>query len=155
MPGYDMMFQKDRSSLPWKWAVDNLAKAHNYYLATTRSDGRPHVMPIWGIWLDHAFYFSTGKKSRKSKNLSLNGYCVICPENAANAVILEGTAKRLRKGSLREKVITTYKRKYHSDLAEYATDPIYEVRANVVFGISQNLGANPTRWRFRMSSSKK
>ena len=25
-----------------------------------RSDGRPHTRPVWGVWLDGAFWFSTG-----------------------------------------------------------------------------------------------
>src|SRR2546425_199561 len=48
MPGYEMMFRKDKGILSWTWAVDRFSKAHNYYLSTTRSDGRPHVMPVWG-----------------------------------------------------------------------------------------------------------
>ena len=35
MPGYDMMFRKDKGSLSWTWAVDRFSKAHNYYLSVT------------------------------------------------------------------------------------------------------------------------
>jgi hypothetical protein len=104
-------------------------------------------MPVWGVWLDRAFYFSTGRRSRKSQNLSLNPHCVVCPENASKAVILEGTAKEIREGSARSRYLVAYKKKYDWDMSD-SKDPIYEVEPRVVFGIAENAEANPTRWRF-------
>ena len=49
--------------LPWTWALERLQPARNYWLATTRPDGRPHVMPVWGVWVENRFYFSTGSQS--------------------------------------------------------------------------------------------
>src|SRR5213593_2186245 len=83
MPGYQMMFRKGVDSLSWAWAVKRLSGARNYWLATVRGDGRPHVMPVWGIWFENAFYFSTGPRSRKARNIEKNMNCVVCPENAA------------------------------------------------------------------------
>ncbi len=147
MPGYDMMFRKDRRPLSWTWARDRLSKAHNYYLSTTRADGRPHVMPVWGVWIDSSFYFSTGRRSRKSKNLALNPHCVVCPENASDASILEGTANEVVESSLRGRVVAAYKKKYDWDMSD-TKEPIYEARPRVIFGIVENGKANPTRWRF-------
>src|SRR5438093_11954515 len=90
MPGYDMMFQKDKSSLSWAWAVDHLSKASNYYLSTTRSDGRPHVMQVWGDWLDRAFYFIHGRRPMKSRYLSINPILTVSIENAFCVVRLAG-----------------------------------------------------------------
>jgi nitroimidazol reductase NimA-like FMN-containing flavoprotein (pyridoxamine 5'-phosphate oxidase superfamily) len=154
MPGYGMMFQGDWKALPWTWAVGRLSGAHNYWVATTRKDGRPHVMPIWGIWLDCMFYFSTGRRSRKSRNLAANPSCVICPEGAGEAVILEGLADELRDSNVRRQVRDAYKKKYDSDLDSYSADPIYAVRPRVVFGLvesSDKIRGNPTRWSFSTS----
>ena len=148
MPGYDMMFRKDRSSLSWTWAVKHFSKAHNYFLATTRSDGRPHVMPVWGVLLDRSFYFSTGRRSRKSKNLAVNPHCVVCPENASEAIVFEGVARDIGEGSLRRRYLAAYKKKYDYDVSD-SKDPIYEVQPRVVFGIGEAGSANPTRWRFQ------
>jgi nitroimidazol reductase NimA-like FMN-containing flavoprotein (pyridoxamine 5'-phosphate oxidase superfamily) len=150
MPGYNMMFQKDKGFLSWTWAVDHFSRARNYFLSTTRSDGRPHVMPVWGVWLNRSFYFSTGRRSRKSKNLSLNSHCVVCPENASKVVILEGTAREIGKGPLRGRFVTAYKKKYDWDMSD-TKEPIYEVRPQVIFGIAENSEANPTSWRFQSS----
>lgn len=104
-------------------------------------------MPVWGVWLDRAFYFSTGRLSRKSKNLVLNPSCVVCPENASEAVILEGSAKEVQGGSLRTRYLAAYKKKYGYDMSD-SKDPVYEVRPEVIFGIAESGEADPTRWRF-------
>src|SRR5439155_12821608 len=43
----------------WSDAAARLESARNYWVATTRPDGRPHTMPVWGLWLDDAVVFST------------------------------------------------------------------------------------------------
>jgi len=70
-------------------------------------------MPVWGIWFENAFYFSTGPRSRKARNIEKNMNCVVCPENAADAVILEGTVRKasLDSSSLRE-IVRNYEEKY-------------------------------------------
>jgi hypothetical protein len=32
--------------LSWEWVVDRIVVARNYWVATTCSDGRPHVVPV-------------------------------------------------------------------------------------------------------------
>jgi hypothetical protein len=44
----------------WSQARDELADAEVYWLSTVRPDGRPHVTPLLGIWLEDALYFCTG-----------------------------------------------------------------------------------------------
>ena len=36
----------------WSQARDELACAEVYWLSTVRPDGRPHVTPLLGIWLE-------------------------------------------------------------------------------------------------------
>jgi len=148
MPGYDMMFAKGRRSLPWTWAAERLSKAQNYFLVTVRPDGRPHAMPVWGLWLEDAFYFSTGRRSRKSRNLAANPNCVVCPESASEAVILEGNALEVAGSSLPRKFNSAYEKKYNWKI-EGNEGPFYEVQPQVVFGFDENAGSNPTRWIFR------
>jgi hypothetical protein len=38
--------------LPFSHAEERLAKSRNYWICTTRPDGRPHSFPVWGFWLD-------------------------------------------------------------------------------------------------------
>ena len=49
-------------------------------------------MPVWGVWLDDAFFFSTGRKSRKGQNLAANPACTVANDDGEEAVIVEGVA---------------------------------------------------------------
>ena len=155
MPGYDLP-KSTKGLLSWKWAEQRLRRSRNYWLATVRPEGRPHVMPVWGLWLDGVFYFSTGRQSRKSRNLEENARCVICTEKTEEAVILEGVAREVPGRSLRQKFLALYERKYGWDMSSFKEDilslkePIYAVYPLVVFGLTENL-KNATRWTFDVS----
>jgi hypothetical protein len=41
--------------LPWSHAVERLEKAINYWVCIMRPDGRPHAVPVWGMWVEGAF----------------------------------------------------------------------------------------------------
>jgi hypothetical protein len=151
MPGYGMMFDKKRKWLPWSWAQKRLAESHNYWFVSSRPDGRPHVMPVWGVWLNGLFCFSTGKQSRKARNLRVSPHCVVVPESAEEAVMLEGEAHKLLAPALRRQFNRMYRQKYDYDMGD-TKDPIYAVRPQVAFGIVESqgkVGGNPTRWLFQ------
>jgi hypothetical protein len=78
--------------LPWAGVTEKLATARNYWVATTRPDGRPHAVPVWGLWLDGAFYFGTERGSRKARNLAANPAVAVHLESGDDAVMLEGFA---------------------------------------------------------------
>ena len=43
--------------------------AELYWLTTVRKDGRPHITPLVGAWVDDAFVFCTGPEEQKAQNL--------------------------------------------------------------------------------------
>lgn len=151
MPGYGILdATSGRGLLPWSWATERLEKSHNYWVATTKPDGTPHAMPVWGVWVDDRFYFSTGRQSRKARNLAENPSCVVCTEHAAEAVIVEGIAEEVTRPSLLKKAAKVYKAKYEWDL-DPSLGPIYAVRPRVGFGFIENapqFTSTATRWRF-------
>ena len=150
MPGYSIS-QSKKGQLPWSWAVERLAAAHNYFVISVRGNGtRPHAMPVWGVWMDDAFYFSTGATSRKARNLRANSHCVITPENGAEAVIVEGIATVVTDAKLTRRVIKRYETKYAWDMTEY-TDPLWCVRPTTVFAFTEaasTFSTTATRWTF-------
>jgi hypothetical protein len=100
-------------------------------------------------------YFSTGRQSRKAKNLATNSTCVIATENAAEAVVLEGVARETREVPLRRKFIRDTERKYKFDMSGFTADilnlkePIYVVEPRVAFGLHEKKSLNTaTRWHF-------
>jgi Pyridoxamine 5'-phosphate oxidase/Protein of unknown function (DUF5131) len=72
--------------LPWAWAEQRLVAARNYWIATTRPDGRPHTRPVWGVWLPDGFWFSTGSLARH--NLLTNPQIAVHLESGDQVVIV-------------------------------------------------------------------
>src|SRR5438093_6572156 len=64
--------------LPWTRARDLLEAATkgtghlSYFLTTARPDGRPHVAAVGAVWVDGTFYFTSGPKTRKSRDIAKN-----------------------------------------------------------------------------------
>ncbi len=98
--------------LSWEEAVAKLTDARNYWVATTRPDGRPHVVPVWGLWMDGAFYFGTEAESRKGRNLATNPHIVVHLESGDDAVIIEGQAQRVLDQAEWERVLAALEAKY-------------------------------------------
>ena len=154
MPGYGLPKSR-KGLLPWKWAEDRLKKSRQFLITTVRPDRRPHVMVVWALWLDGRLYFSTGSESRKAQNLRKNRNCVMCTENAAEAVILEGiveTERRVRK--IRE-FLRIYEKKYKFDMSGMAEDmlslkePVLYLLPKVGFGLwEKKFSTSATRWIF-------
>ena len=141
--------------LPWSWAEQRLKKSHNYWITTVRPDGSPHTMVVWGLWQDGRFLFSTGSQSRKARNLAKNARCIVCNEDAHEAVIVEGVAE-IADVEARRKLIPVYQRKYDWDLSSLKDDllsmkePVFAVRPKVVFALWEKyFQTKSTRWQFK------
>ena len=151
MPGYGIPKDK-KGLLPWSWAQQRLEKSHNYWITTVRPDRSPHTMVVWGLWMHGSFYFSTGLQSRKARNLGKNPHCIVCTENAAEAVILQGTARLVKQIQQRKPFFSRYERKYKWDMSAFQEEPIFEVRPRLAFGLfEKKFMGSATRWRFKKS----
>lgn len=147
MEGYGVP-QSSEGTLPWQWAVEHLSGSHNYLLTTVRPDGTPHVMPVWGIWLEGAWYFSTASTSRKSRNLEQNAKCVVSNDNIEESVILEGTAERLKDERIPKQAFVDYKSKYGWDL-DPKRGPVWRVTPHTVFAMPERQFPQAvTKWVF-------
>ncbi len=145
MPGYGISTKK-KGLLPWRWAEERLAKSREYYIATVRPDGRPHVMPVWGLWVKGAFYFSTGKTSRKGRNLQVNPNCVVCSAKPSESVVVEGRVEMIIDAGALKPLFAAYKKKYKMDVSGMG-EPFYCVRPKVAFGLSEKkFVETATRW---------
>jgi len=148
MPGYGVP-TTTKGLLPWRWAEQRLKKSHNYWISTVRPDGAPHTMVIWGLWFDGAFYFSTGAKSRKGKNLAENPRCTIATEHAEQAVVVEGTAKPTKDPAIFRKFVKLYYKKYKWDMSDFG-EPVYALRPKIAFGLyEKTFQKSATRWTFK------
>lgn len=146
-PGYTPPGTKTKF-LPWTFAERRLKRSRNYWVCSTRPDGRPHAVPVWGLWLDGALWFSTDPSSRKAKNLASNPSVVIHLESGDEAVVVEGRASVTE---LTKRIDAQYFRKYAIHLIGFEA-PMVVVRVvpNVVMAWREkDFSASTTRWKFR------
>jgi hypothetical protein len=140
-------------TLPWSWAERRLTDSAVYWVASVRPDGRPHVTPIWGVWVDDAFWMEGGARTRRFKNLRLNRATVVTIERGDEALILEGDADLVTDlgDGLSDRLLGAY-RKYlpsHGYEAEVSNwrHGIWRVAPRKVLGWSR-FPVDCTRWTF-------
>ena len=149
MPSYGLLKSEGGAGLlGWRWASDKLQRSHNYFVSTTRPDGRPHCMPVWGVWFDDVFYFSTAPDSVKARNLANNPHCVVCSEGASEALIIEGVAEVFTNRTALKKILNAYEDKYNWEM-DPDEGPYFAVYPTKGFGIIEYaMQGSATRWTF-------
>jgi hypothetical protein len=68
---------------------------HTLWLTTINPDGLPHATPVGVIQLDGVWYFTSGPKTRKSRNIATDPRCVVSVSTHPFDLVLEGTAERV------------------------------------------------------------
>jgi PPOX class probable F420-dependent enzyme len=154
MPGYGVLPVDQGSGLiPWAEAERRLTVAHDYWCATVRPDGRPHVMPVWGVWSQARLWFSTGLGSRKARNLAADPRCTLTTDDARDPVVLDGTAEQVTDADRIAGFVATVNEKYDAGISVEFLDPAvngtFAVRPLRVFALrGDDFSGSPTRWRF-------
>lgn len=151
MPGYGIQEANAGAGLfEWSHVEQRMAASRNYWISTTRPDGRPHVTPVWGLWLEGAFYFSAGRQSRKARNLAANPAIAVHLESGDDVVIIEGAVEQVADQALLERYADAYNAKY-----AFRPDPddpdglAFAVRPRVAFAwLERDFPNTATRWIF-------
>lgn len=154
MPGYGIAGPEEGGGLlDWGWAQMQLSQSHDYWLATTRPDWRPHVMPVWGAWNQGAMWFSASVRSRKVRNLQSNPACTITTDDARNPVVLEGRAELITNRALIAIFLNRINTKYAQSMTLESLDPqvnaCFRVKPAKVIALQEDkFTGSPTRWEF-------
>lgn len=100
--------------LEWETFEARLVESIHYWLSTTRPDGRPHVVPRWGVWIDERFLYDGSPETRHARNLAANPNCALHLEDGAEVTIVEGssTVPAPVTGELGARISNEFKRKY-------------------------------------------
>jgi nitroimidazol reductase NimA-like FMN-containing flavoprotein (pyridoxamine 5'-phosphate oxidase superfamily) len=155
--------------IPWSRAVDQLAAKPaddaaptTFWLSTADPDGQPHVTGIGALWVDDRIYFTSGPKTRKSRNLARNPNCAISVALGDLDLVIEGTATKVKDDATLQRLSKAYAAqgwpatvKDGSLTAEYSAPSagpppwdLYAVTAKTAFGVATKAPNGATRWSF-------
>ncbi len=144
---------------PWPEARILLEKASIYWLVTVRPDGRPHVTPLFALWLEDVLYFSTGPTERKAQNMVSNPHCVVttgCNMIEGVDLVVEGDAAKVKDEKRLRVLADGFETKYNwhyevRDGAFYGEGgraEVYEVAPTTLFAFGKGAVFSQTRYRF-------
>src|SRR3954471_19142670 len=144
-------------ALPWSWAAERLAGARNFWVVTVSGAGRPHALPVWGVWGDDwAFAFSCAPTARKARNLAANPAMTVMTESTVECLSVEGRARPVETGERREGWIERYLAKYGPPepnltgdfLRQHLFFEFVPERALAVIERADEFATRATRWVF-------
>lgn len=139
--------------------LDVLDGAGRFWLATTRTDGRPHVVPVGIVWDAGKFYFSSGAGTQKSKDLARDPRCVITVAAPRTDVVAEGEARIIRDETDLRRIAVLFDdwgpevrdgAFWHEYSAPSAGPPpwdVYEMKPHTIYAFSTDEPHGATRWR--------
>jgi general stress protein 26 len=122
----------------WSDIDARLAAAQLYWIMTVRRDGRPHAVPLCGVWRDGAFFFCTGEDEQKMRNLEHDPHVVVTAGplgadgwGSGKDIAVEGVAFRVEDPAL----LTTLAEEWHE---KYGDDWVFEARDGRFYEVSRS-----------------
>jgi general stress protein 26 len=115
----DRFSEPEAEAVPWEDAARLLRDAELYWLTTVRSDGRPHITPLVGVWQDDAMHFCTGPHEQKARNVAAHAEVAVATGTntwaSGTDVVVEGQAVRLTDSADLQRLANAYLAKYGDD----------------------------------------
>ena len=155
------------STIPWGRAHELLESGPKgpdagFFLATVGPDGRPHTAGIGAVWYDGDLYFTSGPKTRKSRNLADNAACSVAVKFPGMDLTFDGEAAIVTEPAVLARVAEIYRQLgWPAEVAADAfTAPfsapsagpppwsLYRFSFSSVVGLSTAEPHRATRWRF-------
>jgi F420H(2)-dependent biliverdin reductase len=97
--------------------IERLNSDQNVWLAAVRPDGRPHLTPIWFVWVDDRMWVCTQANAVKAKLIAANPKVSVALEDGNAPVCGEGTATVHPVADTPASVRAAFKAKFQWDLA--------------------------------------
>jgi Pyridoxamine 5'-phosphate oxidase len=150
--------------IPWEEAERRLTRGGWFWLVTVRPDGAPHAMPVFAVWSESALFLVSKETTRKSRNLTADGRCVVTTDAGDLHLVVEGEARRVRDEATLSRASEAFEAIYDwptvvagEELdAEYGAPTsggppyaVFEIKPTRAFGLpTDGESFTPTRWRF-------
>ena len=89
-PEFPAEYGSPTQHLPWPSVEERLVTASVYWFASTRPDGRPHVVPRDGMWIEGGLYYGGSPQTVHYRNITQNPHVVAHVGDGHEAIIVEG-----------------------------------------------------------------
>jgi len=139
---------------PWADIERLLAEAQLYWIITVRADGRPHAVPLVGVWHHGAFAFCTGSEEQKQRNLDVHAQVAVTTGSTGASgwdsgkdLVVEGTAVRVTDPDELQALADAWS-------AKYGDDWLWDVRGDVFVERSSSGGGSGGAWVYRVAPAK-
>lgn len=147
VPGYKMP-ETSANLLSWDFVVAQMEPAQHYWVCTMFADGRPHAVPVWGIWYKNRVHFEGGMQTAWARNLVRNPQINVHLPNGEQVVIIEGTGHIIEDNDIDNdewnRIDTLFQTKYQVDKGS----PYWYVRPRKVLAWDGGGLQTMTRWIF-------
>jgi len=134
----------------------------SFWLSTTGPNREPHIAGIGALWIDDRVWFTSGTRTRKSRNLAANAACAVAVSLAGLDLVIEGRAERVTEPGSLERLAAAYRAQgwpaevagddltapFSAPSAGPAPWHLYVIAAEVAFGVATAEPNGATRWRF-------
>lgn len=114
------------------------------WFTSVRSDGRPHIVPVWFLWDGDTFLIFTKPGSQKVRNLQGNPQVVLALDDTnggSDVITVEGHSELLDTGAV-DTTYPAYVEKYGEEMTDLGWTP--EAMATT-YGYTQAIRVTPTR----------
>jgi hypothetical protein len=128
-------------------------------VVTVSTEGRPHALPVWGVWDDGEgrFAFSCSPRARKARNLAGNPHAVVMTEDTVECLSLEGRADSVSDEQRQAQWIERYLAKYQPMAPDLSAEFIRQhlmlefvpERAFAIIEREDEFSTRATRWVFQ------
>jgi hypothetical protein len=113
--------------------IERMELAPIIWLASVRSSGAPHLVPIWFVWNEGNAYVCTSSRSVKARNMKQNPNVAIALEEGLQPLIIEGSARQL--DQIPPVVAALFEKKYEWRITDDSTyDALIEITPVKVVG---------------------
>ena len=146
----DTRFSQATEPVGWQQVSDALGAAELYWLTTVRKNGRPHITPLIGSWVDDGFVFCTGPEEQKAQNLAVS--TAVAVTTGVNTwkdgldVVVEGNAERVTGLDTLTRLADAIREKYRGEWDFTPRDD--------GFGHSDDSGASHIAYVYRVPPDK-
>lgn len=144
---------RERGFLDWDTLIWRFAAEKSYWLATMGT--APHTMPVWGIWQQDSFRFSTYPHSKKARNLRHTPSANVHLANTEAVLVMECNAVELESNDDLQDFVDDYNPKYKWNFTlEDVAGGVFALTPHTAFAWAAGEGSGfhdtATRWHFQV-----